>query len=105
MNDLPDGFIDWNEISGFVEDMLCSQNRLEKGWKIINDKSATSNLQENSVIVLHTLYDDLYEYFYKLHDDRNDVWNRMELHIRTKYAELSEKALSRIISAYHIDDR
>ena len=76
-----------------------------KGWKIIDDTYATRNLQENSVIVLKVLCDDLYGFFYKLHLDRNFVWDKMEKYIREKYNHLSEKALSMIIATYHIDDR
>ena len=52
--------IDWNEISEFIIDMLDPKYRGNKGWKVINDTSATSILKENSVIVLEILYNDLY---------------------------------------------
>lgn len=106
-NNLPNDRIDWNEISEFIIDMLDPKYRGtgNKGWKIIDDTYATRNLQENSVIVLKVLCDDLYGFFYKLHLDRNFVWDKMEKYIREKYNHLSEKALSMIIATYHIDDR
>lgn len=104
-NNLPNDIIEWNEISEFIIDMLDSKYRGAKGWKIINDTSATSTLQENSVIVLKTLYDDLYGFFFKLHLERNVVWDKMEKYIREKYSCLSAEALSRVISIYKIDDR
>lgn len=51
--------IDWNEISEFIIDMLDPKYRGNKGWKVINDTSATSILKENSVIVLEILYGNL----------------------------------------------
>ncbi len=42
--------IDWNEISEFIIDMLDPKYRGNKGWKVINDTSATSILKENSVL-------------------------------------------------------
>lgn len=51
-NNLPNDMIDWNEISEFIIDMLDPKYRGNKGWKVINDTSATSILKENSVIVL-----------------------------------------------------
>lgn len=104
-DNLPDNFIDWTEISDFIEDMMEPDIHCRKGWKIINDTSMTENLQKNSLMVLQTLHDDLYEFFYKQHDERTVVWLRMEKFIRAKYSGLSEKALSLIIARYHIDDR
>ena len=54
-NNLPNDMIDWNEISEFIIDMLDPKYRGNKGWKVINDTSATSILKENSVIVLEIL--------------------------------------------------
>ena len=105
MGNLPDGVIDWEEISAFIEDMLAPDIQCRKGWKIIDDSSMTGNLQDNSLLVLHTLYDDLYGCFYKQHDERLEVWRRMEQFIQTKYSNLSDKALSRVISRYYTDDR
>ena len=105
IDNLPNGSIDWDEISRFIEDMLNPDYRSEKGWKIIKDESMMRKLNENSVLLLNMLYDDLYSFFYKLHAERYEVWNRMEHHIRAKYGQLSENAISRIITTYHIDDR
>lgn len=104
-NNLPNDMIDWDEISEFIIDMLDPKYRGNKGWKVINDTSATSILKENSVIVLKILYNDLYGFFYKLPLERNIVWYRMEKYIREKYSRLSDEALSLIIRIYHIDDR
>ena len=104
-NNLPNDMIDWDEISEFIIDMLDPKYRGNKGWKVINDTSATSILKENSVIVLKMLYNDLYGFFYKLPLERNIVWYRMEKYIREKYSRLSDEALSLIIRIYHIDDR
>lgn len=104
-NNLPNDMIDWNEISEFIIDMLDPKYQGNKGWKVINDTSATSILKENSVIVLEILYNDLYGFFYKLPLKRNIVWDRMEKYIREKYSRLSDEALSLIIWTYHIDDR
>lgn len=104
-NNLPNDIIDWNEISEFIIDMLDPKYRGNKGWKVISDTSATSALQENSVIVLKILCDDLYGFFYKLHIERSIVWDKMEKYIREKYSCLSAEALSSIIKTYHIDDR
>lgn len=104
-NNLPNDMIDWDEISEFIIDMLDPKYRGNKGWKVINDTSATSILKENSVIVLKILYNDLYGFFYKFPLERNIVWYRMEKYIREKYSRLSDEALSLIIRIYHIDDR
>ena len=105
LNNLPEGLIDWLEISDFIVYMLESDIYCKKGWHIINDSSITKNLQANSLAVLHILHDDLYEYFFKQKGERFDVWQMMEQFIRSKYRYLSDKALSRIIAVYHIDDR
>ncbi len=105
MNNLPDGVIDWSEISDFIEDMLAPDIHGRKGWKMLEDSTMTENLKKNSLIVLEILYDDLYSYFYKQHDKQFEVWNRMEMFIRTKYSGLSDQALSRVIARYQIDDR
>lgn len=105
MDNLPKSDIDWAEISTFIEDMLEPDIHYKKGWKIIKDPSMTVKLQKNSLEVLHTLHNDLYEYFYNQHDERLEVWIRMEKFVRTKYKGLSDKALSRVIGRYKIDDR
>lgn len=106
-DNLPNGMIDWNEISEFIVDILHLKYRGTgtKGWQAIDDLSITNTLQENSIKVLKTLRDDLYGYFYKLHKDRSIVWRRMENYIREKYSGLSEEAFYWIIKTYQIDDR
>lgn len=105
MDNFPMGDIDWVEISTFIVDMLEPDIHCRKGWKIIKNSTMTAELKKNSLTVLHTLHADLYEYFYNQHDDRFKVWKRMEAFVRTKYAGLSDKALSRVIGRYRIDDR
>lgn len=106
-DNLPNGMIDWGEISEFIVDILHPKYRgtVTKGRQSINDPSITNTLQENSISVLKILYEDLYGYFYKLHVDRNIVWRRMEKYIREKYSGLSDEAFYWIITTYRIDDR
>lgn len=104
-DNLPGGVIDWAEISLFIEDMLTSGGDCAKGWRMIDDPFAAEKLQENSLKALHILYDDLYGFFYRQNADRSEAWRRMEAYIREKYGRLSDKALSRIISTYRVDDR
>ncbi len=106
-DNLPNGMIDWVEISEFIVDILHPKYRGTgtKGWQAIDDPSITNTLQENTIRVLNILCEDLYGYFYRLHMDRNIVWRRMENYIREKYNGLSEEAFYWIITTYRIDDR
>lgn len=106
-DNLPNGWIDWIEISEFIVDILNPKYRGTgiKGWQAINDPSITNTLQENSVSVLKILCEDLYGYFYNLHLDRNIVWDKMKKYIREKYKGLSDEAFSLIIKTYQVDDR
>lgn len=104
LDNLPSGEIDWEEISGFilvdmVEYCLC--------WHFLDDESKTAKLSENSFAVLKILRHDMYDFFYRhnVELERFDQWEAMEKYIRKKYDGLSGKALSRLISDYHINDR
>ena len=104
LDDLPDGEIDWEEIGDFI---LVDMNVVGLFWHYLDDESKTAKLSENSLAVLNLIHRDMYDFFYH-HDvmlERFDHWRVMEKYIRKKYGKLSEAALSRLISDYHINDR
>lgn len=106
IDNLPSGYIDWEEISLFILHDMKSQF-IGMSWSVLNDESKTRKLSNGALSVLKNLRYDLYEFFYR-HDvalDRNGQWRAMEGYIRTKYSGLSEIALSRLISDYHFNDK
>lgn len=104
LDNLPNGKINWNEISDFI---LVDMNIVGLFWHYLDDESKTAKLSENSLAVLRLIRHDMYDFFYR-HNvklERFDHWRAMEKYVRKKYGKLSEKALSRLISDYHINDR
>lgn len=104
LDNLPEGEIDWDEISDFI---LVDMNVVGLFWHYLDDETKTAKLSENSLAVLRLIRHDMYDFFYyhNVELERFDQWEAMEKYVRKKYGGLSEKALSRLISDYQINDR
>lgn len=104
LDNLPNDEINWDEISDFI---LVDMNIVGLFWHYLDDESKTAKLSENSLAVLRLIRHDMYDFFYyhNVELERFDQWDAMERYIRKKYGALSEKALKRLISDYHINDR
>ncbi|MDE6732989.1 MAG: hypothetical protein K2J77_08960 [Oscillospiraceae bacterium] len=104
LDDLPEGEINWDEISEFI---LVDMNVFGLFWHYLDDETKTAKLSENSLAVLRLICHDMYDFFHdhSVELERFDQWKAMEKYVRKKYGKLSEKALSRLISDYHIKDR
>lgn len=107
VDNFPDGFIDWNEISDFILNDMSKKPYITIYWNIIDSEKATEKLAENSVLVLKNLRHDLYNFFFhnNIAPDRFSQWCEMEKYIRNKHGNVSENALSQIFSDYRINDR
>lgn len=104
LDNLPEGEINWGEIGDFI---LVDMNVVGLFWHYLDDETKTAKLSENSLAVLRLIHHDMYDFFYyhNVELERFDHWEAMEKYVRQKYGGLSEKALSRLISDYHINDR
>lgn len=106
INNLPEGKIDWEEISLFILNGMA-RKYVSLDWNVLNDSDKTKKLPVSSLTVLKSIKYDLYEYFFhhEIAFSRSEQWEIMEKYIRIKYHNLSENALSRLISNYHVNDR
>lgn len=104
LDDLPDGEIDWEEISGFI---LVDMGEYGLCWHFLDDESKIAKLSETSLAVIRLIRHDMYDFFYyhNVELERFDQWDAMEKYIRQKYGQLSEKALRRLIWDYKDRDR
>lgn len=97
--------INWGELNCFLENNILRISLLSDRWKD-SDLIKKANLSINTMMVLECLHDDIVWCFEnKFAESRNEEWWLLEKALFSKYGNITERVLHRILSDYYIADR